>query len=94
MGRKRGCESVNSLAMAVRQSRAESVGVFAAEKGGAMTEPEFIASVEASNAKLFAAEKIQIKPDTLTQLLRRAYRAGKDEAEKKRGHDLFNGLFK
>ena len=45
------------------------------------TEQDFINSVKESNARLFAADKIQIKPESLESLLRRAYRAGKQDSK-------------
>jgi len=55
-------------------------------------EQDFISAIKAANKLLFAAEKIQIKPESWESLLRRAYQAGKDE-NKSETPDVVKDLF-
>ena len=66
-----------------------------------MIEEEYIVSVKGKNVRLFAADKIEIKPQSLESLLRHAFRAGqKSVKQEKKGprrgspvDDLFSKAF-
>ncbi len=59
-----------------------------------MTEDEYIRATLKRNAALLSAEKIQMRPQALIQLLRDAFRAGEKRSVEFRPNNLFDEIFK
>ncbi len=59
-----------------------------------MTEDEYIRSTLKRNAAKLSADKIQMRPQALIELLRDAFRAGEKRGAEFRPNNIFDEIFK